>query len=122
MLGSRRRSSVLVHSVGRRDYRPDVERMPHRCLLSAVALRSATQTAYNTVAIDYEVASTSLSSLTVELYRSNSSQLNAGNQVAIGAVTLSGGDVTPGVHNNVPLVLGQRSAGVQRARDRPGTS
>jgi hypothetical protein len=89
-----------------------LERLSDRCLLSAVILSSATQTAYNTVSIDYEITSPSLSTLTVDIDRSSAPRLGGANQVAIGEVTLSGADVTLGVHDNVPLVLGQRASGV----------
>ena len=96
----------------RRGFRPDLEGLSERCLLSVVALGSATQTNFQTVSIDYQIAASNINSLTVDIDRSSAPRLGAGNQVAIGSVTLSGADVTPGVHNNVPLVLGTRSPGV----------
>jgi hypothetical protein len=112
MLGLGRRSSLPGRSNGRRGFRPDLEGLPERGLLSMVALSAATEAAYNTVAIDYQISSSNLSTLTLDVYRSSSAQLGAGNQVAIGAVALSGSEVTAGQHDNVPLVLGQRAAGV----------
>lgn len=103
---------ILLGSGVRRRFRPDLEGLSDRCLLSAIVLSSATQTNDQTVAIDYQIASSSLSSLTVDVDRSSSAELGVGKQVAIGAVTLSGSELTPGVHDDVSLVLGDRSPGV----------
>ncbi len=112
MLGSMRLRSVHCGSGARRRSRPDLEVLPDRCLLSAVAILSATQANDQTVEIDYQVNSPSLSSLTVDVYRSASPDLGMVNGVEIGAVTLSGAELTQGVHIDVSLVLGDRSPGV----------
>ena len=111
MVGSGRGVMILHGSGVRRRFRPDLEGLSDRCLLSAVTLSSAGQTNYQTVAIDYQIASSNLSSLTVDVDRSSSAELGVGDQVAIGAVTLSGSELTTGVHD-VSLVLGDRSPGV----------
>src|SRR3954469_14476352 len=83
-----------------------VERLSDRCLLSVVTLGAATETDYRTVAVNYKVQTSTLRSLTMNVYRSSSPQPGAGDQVAIGSVNLSGADVTQGEHDRVPLVLG----------------
>jgi hypothetical protein len=90
-----------------------MEGLDERCLPSVVTLGSATETNFQTVAVNYNIApGSTLSSLTVNVYRSSVPQLGAPGQVAIGSVTLSGGSVTPGEHDNVPLVLSDRAPGV----------
>src|SRR4051794_24414895 len=107
---SRRR----ISPARRTGFRPAlaVERLSDRCLLSVVTLGAATETDYRTVAVNYNVQTSTLSSLTMNVYRSLSPQPGAGDQVPIGSVELSGADVTPGEHDRVPLVLGDRSPGV----------
>ena len=109
---SKERRAVIARSRIRHESRPDLECLPDRCLLSVVAMNSATETNFDTVTIDYEIGSSRLSALTVEVYRSSTPGLGAGNQLEIGALNLSGAELTPGMHDNVPLVLGNRSPGV----------
>ncbi len=96
----------------RRSSSLSIECLEPRVVLSALTITSATQADAHTVSIDYQVSVSGLSSETFDLYRSTSPQLGAGSQVAIGAVTLSGAALTPGVHDNVALGLGDRSPGV----------
>ncbi len=112
MLRWGRRSSVLGRPSVRRGSLPCLEELSDRCLLSIVALRSATEANETTVAIDYQIGASNVTALSVDVDRSSSADFGEGNQVAIGEVTLSGSDVTKGVHDDVPLVLGQRAVGV----------
>jgi FG-GAP-like repeat len=105
--GSFRRRALPV----RARLRPGLEGLDDRCLLSIVTLGSATETDYRTVAVSYRLES-SVSALTVNVYRSNVAQSGGTDQVLIGSVTLGGADVTAGEHDSVPLVLGDRSPGV----------
>src|SRR3954447_1913945 len=107
---SRRR----ISPARRTGFRPAlaVERLSDRCLLSVVTLSAATETDYRTVAVNYNVQTSTLGSLAVNVYRSSSPQPGAGDQGAIGSVKLSGADVSQGEHDQVPLVLGDRSPGV----------
>ena len=57
----------------RRGFRPNLDGLPDRCLLSVVTISSATQKSFNTVAINYTIGSTSPSSLTMYVYRSSTS-------------------------------------------------
>jgi hypothetical protein len=112
MVRSRPRWPVLIGIKARRQFRPEPDGLSDRCLLSAISLISASQANHQTVSVDYQINSSGLSSLTMDVYRSTSADLGAGSQVEIGAVALSGSELTPGVHDDVSLVLGDRSPGV----------
>ena len=118
MLRVVRSSSILDRECVRRGFRPSLEGLPDRCLLSVVSISSATQKSFDTVSIDYTIGSSNLSSLTMDVYRSSTSSETspASDQVLIGQVTLSGSELTPGVHKNVPLVLGTRARASMRWR------
>jgi hypothetical protein len=112
MLESRRGLRILRRQGRCRRFRPSPERLSDRCLLSAISLTSATQANDQTVEVDYQVNVSNLNSLTIDVYRSAFAQLGVGDQVEIGMVTLSGSELTPGVHDDVSLALGDRSPGV----------
>ncbi len=112
MILSPRRRSIPGPSRTRPGLRPDLECLSERCLLSIVALSGATQASFDSVAIDYQINAPNVSTLAVDVYRSSSPTLGAGNQVEIGVVNLTGTELTEGVHDNIPLILGDRSPGV----------
>ena len=109
---SHRRRSIPGLSRSRTGLRPDLECLSERCLLSIVALSGVTQETFNSVTIDYRINAPNVSTLAVDVYRSSSPTLGAGNQVEIGVVNLSGTALTEGLHDNIPLILGDRSPGV----------
>jgi hypothetical protein len=65
--------------VVRHGFRPGLEGLDDRCLLSVVTLSAATETDYRTVAVSYQITSSTLSSLTINIDRSTVAQPGGGN-------------------------------------------
>lgn len=91
-------------SLRRRLTRPVLERLEARTVLSAIAVTSLTETDFRTLAINYDVTPTDLSTAMVSLYRSATSTLDTATAEPIGTASVS---ASPGVHANVPLDLSQ---------------
>jgi hypothetical protein len=100
----------LTNSARRRRRFPQVELLEIRALLSStpplIQMESTTETNFQTVVIDYDVqASVQVSQFQVAIYRSAINQLNSQVDPLIIKTSLTGSNVTPGQHSNVPITI-----------------